>query len=73
MREVRRSERFDAHKAKRFVNRVNKSARRGSVELEAVLITAVMFPLATALYYLAARAFSVMYLTIAGILEWPYL
>ena len=51
----------------------NNRSRRGSVELEAVLITAVMFPLATALYYLAGRAFTILYRMIAGILEWPYL
>ncbi len=48
-------------------------ARRGSVELEAVLITAVMFPLAVALYYMAIRAFGAFYKLIAGVLEWPYL
>jgi hypothetical protein len=47
--------------------------RQGSVELEAVLITGLMFPLAAALYYLALRGFALLYTMIAGVLEWPYL
>ncbi len=53
--------------------RFARSRRAGSVELEAVLITGVMFPLAVALYYLAIRGFGIMYKLIAGILEWPFL
>ncbi len=47
--------------------------RRGSVELEAVLITGVMFPLAVALYFLAIRGFSALYQLISGVMEWPFL
>lgn len=47
--------------------------RNGSVELEAVLITGLMFPLAVALYYIAIRAFSVLCKMITAILEWPFL
>lgn len=57
----------------RLDNRLRQKNREGSVELEAVLITGLMFPLAVALYYMAIRAFAMFYKLIAGILEWPYL
>ena len=53
--------------------RFRRNARKGSVELEAVLITGLMFPLAVALYYMAIRGFAMLYKLIAAILEWPYL
>ena len=59
-------------KSKR-AGRFRRNDRQGSVELEAVLITGLMFPLAVALYYMAIRGFAMFYKLIAAILEWPYL
>ncbi|MEQ8789198.1 MAG: hypothetical protein RIC55_22990 [Pirellulaceae bacterium] len=58
----------------RLRNPVRRRHRRGgAVELEAVLITAVTFPLAVALYYLAMRGFTYLYEMIAALVGWPYL
>jgi hypothetical protein len=60
-------------KRKKWRGNRHSLRRTGSVELEAVLITGLMFPLAVALYYIAIRAFSMLCKMITAILEWPFL
>jgi hypothetical protein len=49
------------------------SRRRGVVEFEAVMVTAVMFPLAVALFTLAVRGYRLLYDVSVTFLESPYL
>jgi len=50
-----------------------RHCRRGVVEFEAVLVTAVMFPLAVALFTLAVRGYRLLYDVAVTLLESPYL
>lgn len=56
-----------------FKHRPESVLRRGVVELEAVLITAVMFPLAVALFGLAVKGLRLLYDMAVTLLESPYL